>query len=585
MTRFGSIGESGAMSTAARSLLITLGLLTAALGTALTTRPFTSTDVLAVLSAAALATMAVGQLAAAPRPWTWPNRISAVGWLAAALVVATQPGIDTATLALLAGGAVLLEGLATSVDGVRARSGEGFLHLVFGLAAAVLGIMLLALPDLTVLEVAVLLGIRVLWFGLAVFWTGVRGTFDEAEPFQPGSPRRITTLVASAVALALSLVAGTTSYWLHEAKPDDLGALTIPTEVPKEPGKLVGVEEFDTDVPRGSRAWRILYTTTRDTGEPALSTALVVADEDAPDGPRPVIAWAHGTSGIAESCAPSDSPMLAFASIPGLDDALDEGWAVVATDYIGLGTPGPHPYLIGQGEGRSVLDSVRAARQLGDLSLSDQTVVWGHSQGGGAALWTGILAQDYAPEVDLLGVAGIAPASDLIGLVDNITRYPAGALFGAYVLAAYAATYPDVTPDTYLRPAARAPMRKAADVCLADFQALAAIAQDPAFSQPLYATPANTGALGARLRQNIPDGVITAPTFIAQGLQDPLVLPGVQNTYAASRCAVAANGPLDYRAYAGLDHTNIVQPGSAMTPELLAWTEDRFEGRPAASTC
>lgn len=70
---------------------------------------------------------------------------------------------------------------------------------------------------------------------------------------------------------------------------------------------------------------------------------------------------------------------------------------IVATDYVGLGTAGPHPYLIGQGEARSLLDSVRAARQMPGLSLEPETVIWGHSQGGHAALWAGTLAPTYAP--------------------------------------------------------------------------------------------------------------------------------------------------------------------------------------------
>ena len=77
-------------------------------------------------------------------------------------------------------------------------------------------------------------------------------------------------------------------------------------------------------------------------------------------------------------------------------------------------------YLIGENEGRSSLDAVRAAHQIPGLSLSNRTVVWGHSQGGQAALWTGGLAPDYAPELDLLGVTAAAPAADVKGLIGNL---------------------------------------------------------------------------------------------------------------------------------------------------------------------
>ena len=65
------------------------------------------------------------------------------------------------------------------------------------------------------------------------------------------------------------------------------------------------------------------------------------------------------------------------------------GWVVVATDYSFAEKGGPHPYLIGEGEARATLDSVRAARQMSELTLDKRMVVWGYSQGGHAALWIG----------------------------------------------------------------------------------------------------------------------------------------------------------------------------------------------------
>ena len=117
-----------------------------------------------------------------------------------------------------------------------------------------------------------------------------------------------------------------------------------------------------------------------------------------------MIAWAHGTTGAATECAPSvlDDGLAAGAMFL-QDEVVDAGWAMVATDYIGLGTYGPHPYLIGQGEGRSVLDAVRAAHELPDVNLADETVLWGHSQGGHAALWAGMLAPTYASELEIDG--------------------------------------------------------------------------------------------------------------------------------------------------------------------------------------
>jgi hypothetical protein len=71
------------------------------------------------------------------------------------------------------------------------------------------------------------------------------------------------------------------------------------------------------------------------------------------------------------------------------------------------------PTLIGEGEARAALDSVRAARQMAELTLDMRTVVWGHSQGGHAALWTGIVGPRYAPDVEIVGVAAVAPAANM----------------------------------------------------------------------------------------------------------------------------------------------------------------------------
>src|SRR5690625_7641015 len=62
-----------------------------------------------------------------------------------------------------------------------------------------------------------------------------------------------------------------------------------------------------------------------------------------------------------------------------LDDVLTAGWAIVASDYTGLGTPGSHPYLIGEGEGRSVIDAVRA--EIGRASCRER----GEREVGGAS--------------------------------------------------------------------------------------------------------------------------------------------------------------------------------------------------------
>ena len=181
---------------------------------------------------------------------------------------------------------------------------------------------------------------------------------------------------------------------------------------------LLRVDAFTREIPPGARGWRILYTTTRADNSPAIASAIVVAPEQRRSGAHPVIAWAHGGTGMVPGCAPSvmahpfgdRASGGAWALLPKL---LAENWVYVGTDYIGLGTTGGHAFLVGDEGARAVFDAVRAAHRINEIDLDDRVVVWGHSQGGHAALWSGIRAQEYAPDLKVLGIAAVAPASDL----------------------------------------------------------------------------------------------------------------------------------------------------------------------------
>ena len=82
--------------------------------------------------------------------------------------------------------------------------------------------------------------------------------------------------------------------------------------------------------------------------------------------------------------------------IPGLAEIIARGWVVVVTDYAVPNLDAPYPYMIGEGEARFGLDSVRAAKRIPKLKLEDRTVVWGHSQGRQSALWTAIRRPAWA---------------------------------------------------------------------------------------------------------------------------------------------------------------------------------------------
>ena len=202
-----------------------------------------------------------------------------------------------------------------------------------------------------------------------------------------------------------------------EARPPSPNSATIPAAQQKA-GTLLSHERIG--LPRNYRAtaWRIRYVTRDYRMRPILSTGIVVLPGTAPSNPaaRKFIAWAHPTTGIAWKCAPSLRATPTKA-IGGLNDIVASGLVVAATDYPGLGTPGPVGYLIGKGQAYAVIDSVRAARQIPEVGGGNAFGLWGYSQGGHAVLFATQLAASYAPELSLKGVAAIAPPTDLATLL------------------------------------------------------------------------------------------------------------------------------------------------------------------------
>jgi len=216
------------------------------------------------------------------------------------------------------------------------------------------------------------------------------------------------------------------------------------------------------------------------------------------------------------------------------------------------------------------------------LTLGDRTVVWGHSQGGHAALWTGITAPRYAPDVSLAGVVAIAPAADMRHILD--LNEDADKRLAPYLALAYSRFYPDVTFEQALRPEAVAAAREMATLCgffpRGDPKRIAALAAS--FDGRASAVDADTPFV-ARLKQNAATGAIAAPVVIAQGGADGVVSARATDAYVGARCA--AGQPLEYWTFASSDHGSIVQPGTPLEAPLTAWTRARFADRQTAVGC
>jgi len=355
-------------------LSVTAGVL----GVVLIVRPATSLGALALLIGTAMLLTAVLELVARTAEEDRPrwHIVTAIAWAVGGLFVLAWPALTVDLVAITVGILLVVNGVGSLLAALR-RTHAWDLRVTdaaFGVSGVVFGVLALAWPDVALLVVAVVFGARLIMSGAVELFRAVRGTRPSAATAE-GRRRgrgRIVTAVASAV-LAIALAAVT--LLLHGGTPVVDAFYAAPRDVPDEPGQLIRAEAFERGVPEGARAWRILYTTTDGEDEPRVASGLVVVPREGA-GDWPVIDWAHGTTGAAQHCAPSllSEPFESGAMFL-LPDVIAAGWALVASDYTGLGTAGPHPYLVGDPTARSVLDARRAAAQLADADLGARTVV------------------------------------------------------------------------------------------------------------------------------------------------------------------------------------------------------------------
>lgn len=350
--------------------------------------------------------------------------------------------------------------------------------------------------------------------------------------------------------------------------------------LPQHPGDIIRAESVP-GAPAGARAWRVLYRSSDHEGKPIAVSGMIVAPERRPGVKPKVVAWAHPTTGVSDRCAPSVRKDF-FESVTGLDALLARGYVIAATDYPGLGTPEAHSYLVGEAEARSVLDSVRAATRFAPIEAAPEFAVWGHSQGGHAALFTGMLASSYAPELDLKGVAAAAPATDLGALLHNDLSSRPGKILAAYALQAWNAVY-GVPLSTLVHESAAATVDAIADDCFEDrLQALALVLLErPLQKTFLKAEITETPPWPELLARNTPDARRAgAPLFIAQGSADSIVNPAITLDYIKTACASGTPAKLVW-----LDNVEHIPSAAKSADEAASWITDRFNGEPAPNGC
>lgn len=388
-------------------------------------------------------------------------------------------------------------------------------------------------------------------------------------------------LVAVVTVITLLTVTNAVSTWQTLSAQRVLASFYEPPLTLDEfPGTLIRHEPIDVTV-EGGTAHRILYVTERPDGDRAVSGGMVfIPDAPAPAQGRPVVAWAHGTVGMGDACTPSRSKDPLADTTGWLEQMMGLGWVVTATDYTGLGTPGPELYLVAEAEVTDVVNSVRAAAELPGTNIGNRYVVWGHSQGGHSALWSGHLAPDYAPDLDLLGVAAAAPAAELSEIIGAQWQTAVAWAIGPEAVIAWRDIDPSLPLEGILTSRAQGDYVDFAQECIvsAALNAVTRVTLGEQFfeSNPLLSAPW-AAVLAEQTPPPLPPGM---PVFIAQGTADTVVLPWpnalLLERWCASGSAVSMlwMGEVSHQAAA-------INAG----PSAVSWIADRFDDRPAPQTC
>lgn len=387
--------------------------------------------------------------------------------------------------------------------------------------------------------------------------------------------RACRELALAALLLALSACASTVS------------AQTSFYDAPRSllaggPGTLVRQQPID-GAPLGAAAYRVLYRSTGLKGEPIFVSGVVVVPQgDPPLGGRPIVAWAHPTSGVTPRCAPSLAIFL-FQQIQGLRSLVKRGYVVAATDYPGLGTPETHPYLVGDSEARAVIDSVRVAGSMPGAGGGKRFTVWGHSQGGQAALFTGLIAKSYAPELTLVGVAAAAPATDLVTLMDDDIHSVGGKNITAMTLWSWHRVY-DAPIDSIVDPRAIAVMDRLAHECIEGPFDLVARQRTEKPLEKYFLTvegPADVEPWHSLLEKNTPGALPPEiPVFLAQGAADQIIRPEVTRDYMGKLCK--AGSKVRMLIMPNIGHGRAAQ---ASTMQAVNWMTDRFADEEPPDDC
>jgi alpha-beta hydrolase superfamily lysophospholipase len=365
--------------------------------------------------------------------------------------------------------------------------------------------------------------------------------------------------------------------------PKGLAFYKPPKGLPKQHGTLIWARKASGLVPLADAKYTklVLYSSRTPQGaKDAVSGSVSVPKGKPPKGGWPVITWAHGTTGVADVCAPSrnsvTNPSQASISYiyPDLNEWLRAGYAIVQTDYQGLGTPGKHPYLIGEAEGRSVLDIVTAARQL-DSKISKRYLIAGHSQGGQSALFAAGEASSWAPRLKLRGTVAFAPASHILdqaALLPSLTAPSPLTALATLILNGASTQSSAINVNALLSDEVLQFYPLLQSQCLQQLSASNELGGIP--PSHLERSGADVSALNPILAAMNPAVKTAAPILLSQGESDTTVFKTFTDQLKSQLDGLGDQ--VTYKTYPGVTHGGVVTAGE---PDALAFIRQQLPAR------
>ncbi len=386
-----------------------------------------------------------------------------------------------------------------------------------------------------------LLLVVALLLGGGLWWVGTRG--DDA-PDRPAAPSGLAFYEADAETVAAG-----------------------------RHGTLIWSRKVSSGPTVGGETHLVLYRSVGAKGEPvAVSGVVSIPTGEAPEGGWPIISWAHGTTGLADLCAPSRGSLPGQTGIYGsvMDDFvasyLERGYAVLRTDYEGLGTPGPHPYLLGESAGRAVTDIVLAARELSP-DLSSRWVAAGHSQGGQAALFASRSTDGYGSGLQLEGVIALAPPSQLGTVIGMSSSGKVGSTAFLGPLVHSAARVAGVEPASILTERAMAVVPHLEDRCITELSA--ADSFGGLGERGLLRPRADLARIESVVEGNDASAVRPGvPVLLVHGTKDELVPILLSDNLSTQYRSGGVD--LDYRKVPAATHVGVLEAARPQVDEWLA---------------